>query len=80
LSSGLHTLPDKEYRYIIVTPNDKDIMIAHINQAKDLQATVLFDPGQQLGMFNKEELESIFVAIDYLICNDEEAEVITKLF
>lgn len=56
MASGLHTIPDQHYRYAIITPNDKAIMIAHTHAARNTGATVFFDPGQALGLFSKEDL------------------------
>ena len=80
MASGLLTIPDQKFDYAIVTPNDKAIMIAHVHATKQSGAIVFFDPGQALGLFTKEDLSDLFGHIDYLICNDEEAAVIAKLF
>ena len=80
MSSGLHTIPDQKFDYAIVTPNDKAIMVAHVYATKQSGALVFFDPGQALGLFTKEDLSDLFGHIDYLICNDEEASTIAKLF
>ena len=80
LSSGLRTIPHQKFEYAIITPNDKPIMISHLHAAKQSGATVFFDPGQQLGLFTKEDLVDAFVHTDYLICNDEEASTIARLF
>ena len=74
MASGLLTIPDQKFDYAIVTPNDKAIMVAHVYATKQSGALVFFDPGQALGLFTKEDLS------DYLICNDEEASTIAKLF
>ena len=80
MASGLHTIPHQKFDYAIVTPNDKAIMVAHVHATKQSGALVFFDPGQALGLFTKEDLSDLFGHIDYLICNDEEASTIAKLF
>lgn len=80
LWSGLHTIPDHQYQYAIIAPNDKPIMIAHVHAAKATWATVFFDPWQQLGLFSKEDLIWLQSSIDYLICNQSESEQIAQLF
>lgn len=80
MSSGLYTIPDQKFDYAIIAPDDKAIMISHTKLAKQSGALVFFDPGQALWLFTKEELSDIFHSLDYLICNDEEAATIAKLF
>ncbi len=80
MASGLLTIPDQKFDYAMITPNDKAIMIAHVHATKQSGAVVFFDPGQALGLFDKNDLSDLFRHIDYLICNDEEASTIAKLF
>lgn len=80
LWSGLLTIPDHQYQYAIIAPNDKPIMIAHVHAAKATWATVFFDPGQQLWLFSKQDLVELQSSIDYLICNQPESEQIASLF
>lgn len=48
MASGLQTIPEQAYRYAIITPNDKTLMLAHTHAAKKTGAVVFFDPGQAL--------------------------------
>ena len=80
MASGLHTIPDQHYRYAIITPNDKTIMIAHTHAVRQSWAIVFFDPGQALWLFSKEDLVWLVSSIDYLICNEPESESIARLF
>lgn len=80
MASWLQTIPDHPYRYAIITPNDKAIMIAHTHAARQTWAVVFFDPGQALWLFNKDDLVWLVPSIDYLICNEPESESIALLF
>lgn len=80
MASGLHTIPNEKFQYALITPNDKEIMISHVKLTKASGATVFFDPGQALGLFSKEDIHNLASYVDYLICNEEEALTICKLF
>jgi len=65
-------------RVAIIAPDGRDGMIKH---AADLAAQcvpVMFDPGQQLPMFNGEELRTFIGQATYLAANDYEFEMVME--
>lgn len=64
--------------YCIVAPNSKPAMMKFIQEAKEKHINCFFDPGQAMGLFNKEELISCCTSANYLICNEYEFDLLMK--
>jgi adenosine kinase len=62
--------------YCIVSPNNKDAMMKFLQEAHQKYIKTFFDPGQQLGMFSREELLQACSLADYLVCNGYEFELL----
>lgn len=62
----------------IIAPDGKDGMINHAKECSDLNIPFIFDPGQGLPMFNKEELLKFIDMATYITVNDYEANLLSK--
>jgi len=63
----------------IVSPDFKDRMIRFMELFKELNVPYIFDPGQQIGCFLKEDLEFAIKGSKILIGNDYEINLIQKI-
>lgn len=62
----------------LISPTNKNVMITHLRQAKQLGWTTIFDPGQQLPMFSPTELWQLIGATDVIIGNDYEIKLLEE--
>jgi len=60
----------------IIAPDGKDGMIQHAEECVNKNIPFLFDPGQGLPMFNKNELMSFIKQAHYIALNDYELQLI----
>ena len=60
----------------IIAPDGKEAMINHAKQLFDLKIPFVFDPGQGLPMFNKEELNTFISQATWVTVNDYEAKML----
>jgi adenosine kinase len=63
-------------RVAIIAPDGRDGMIKHARDCAEAGLPFIFDPGQQLPMFNGEELLTFIGQATYLACNDYEFEMV----
>jgi len=63
-------------RVAIIAPDGRDGMIKHARDCAEQGLPFIFDPGQQLPMFNGEELIAFIGQATYLACNDYEFEMV----
>ena len=67
---------EKENYLAIVSPNGKDAMHKFTNLLHKEKIDFIFDPGQGLPMFSKEELEDLIFKSKYLFLNEYEAKLL----
>jgi len=60
----------------IIAPDGKDGMIQHANECVENNIPFLFDPGQGLPMFNKDELMIFIGQAHYIALNDYELQLV----
>ena len=60
----------------IIAPDGKDGMIQHANECVENNIPFLFDPGQGLPMFNKDELMVFIDQANYIALNDYELQLV----
>ena len=60
----------------IVSPDGRDGMIEHAQQFADANIPFIFDPGQGLPMFGKEELDQFIDQATWIAVNDYEGEML----
>jgi len=62
----------------IISPDGRDGMIQHAREFHEAGIPFVFDPGQQLPMFNGKELEQFLELADYCTVNDYEAKLLCE--
>jgi len=60
----------------IVSPDGKQGMIEHAKQFSDAKIPFIFDPGQGMPMFNKDELLTFIEQANYITLNDYESQLL----
>ena len=63
---------------VIIAPDGKDGMIQHANECVEKNIPFLFDPGQGLPMFNKDELMVFIGQAHYIALNDYELQLVLE--
>ena len=79
--SGQQSVHDvtEEVAIGIVWPNNPLTMLQHLKECKERWIPVIFDPGQPLSAFNKEQLHTALTNATYLIVNEYELALLCKL-
>jgi len=62
----------------IVAPDGRDGMLAHAAQMHDAGIPFIFDPGQAMPLFNRDELRQFVAYADYLAVNDYEGQLLQE--
>jgi len=78
---GSHQNKIKEVKDVclaIIAPDGKDGMMNHAKECKALNIPFMFDPGQGLPMFNREELLKFIDDATYIAVNDYEATLLSE--
>ena len=63
----------------IIAPAGKEGMVKHAQECSKKNIPFIFDPGQGLPMFNKNELNTFINQATYIAVNDYEAELLMKI-
>lgn len=75
----LNSIPaDTQATLGIIAPDGRDAMWLHAQQFKDAGISFIFDPGQQLPVFNGEEHKQLIGMADYVAVNDYEAAMLSE--
>jgi adenosine kinase len=79
-ASHLNSIPDDdtEISIGIVAPDGKEGMILHAQEFSDLKIPFIFDPGQGMPMFNRDELLTFMQQATWAVFNDYESELMQK--
>ncbi len=78
-SSYLNKVGDAEgIKLGILAPDSRDGMLQHAEQFHDLGIPFIFDPGQQMSVFNGDELRHFIELADYVAVNDYEARILEE--
>lgn len=76
-SSHLRSVPDDEaIRVAIIAPDGRDGMLRHAEQLAERKIPFIFDPGQQLPMFDGPELKRLVDQARWVALNDYEAQML----
>jgi adenosine kinase len=73
--------PDEKTKGVsigIISPDGRDAMWAHAQQFKAAGIPFVFDPGQQLPVFNGDEHRQLIGMADYVSVNDYEGALLTE--
>ena len=71
--------PTDNIQMAIIAPDGKQSTIEHAEQLHELSIPIMYDPGQGLPMFNKDEIEKIIELSDWIILNEYEANLISEI-
>jgi adenosine kinase len=75
----LNVIPsDSGAKLGIIAPDGRDAMWQHAQQFKDAGISFIFDPGQQLPVFNGEEHKQLIDMADYVAVNDYEGAMLSE--
>lgn len=61
----------------IISPDGRDGMVQHINDCARLDIPFIFDPGQQLPTFSRDELRRFIELATYVAVNEYESEMLS---
>ena len=70
--------PRADAKLGIIAPDGRDAMWAHAHQFKAAGVPFIFDPGQQLPVFNGEEHRELIAIADYVAVNDYEGAMLSE--
>ncbi|MHA1230277.1 MAG: carbohydrate kinase family protein [Candidatus Helarchaeota archaeon] len=62
----------------INAPNPINAMISFHNQLNQIGIPEIFDPGQQIGQFSKEELQNLLNSVEFVIVNEHEFKLLQR--
>ena len=78
-SAHLAPVPSRhDIRVAIIAPDGRDAMLSHASQLAEAKIPFIFDPGQQLPMFNGQELMRFIEQATWLALNDYEAQMLCE--
>lgn len=78
-SAHLTQVPaDAGIRVAIIAPDGRDAMLQHAEQLANAKVPFIFDPGQQLPMFDGAELRRFVEQATWLAVNDYEAQMLCE--
>lgn len=63
---------------VLVSPTEKNVMIKHLREARELGIPAVFDPGQQIPAFTEIELKQMIGQANIVIGNDYEIKLIEE--
>jgi adenosine kinase len=73
-----HVTPQLDAKLAIIGPDGKEGMLQHARECAAHGVPFLFDPGQGLPMFSREELLEMVRLADYLAVNDYEGKLLEE--
>lgn len=71
-TKAMDILDQKEFSHAIISPNDTQAMIPHLQATKSKGIVTIFDPGQAVHFLTDEQLTQASTIADMLIVNDYE--------
>jgi adenosine kinase len=75
----LNTIPKGTQATLgIIAPDGRDAMWQHAQQFKEAGISFIFDPGQQLPVFNGQEHQQLISMSDYVAVNDYEGAMLSE--
>jgi len=66
----------EKYNLALISPTDKDVMVQHIKECKEMGVKAIFDPGQQITAFSEIELKKMISQAEFVIGNDYEIKLL----
>ncbi|MBC8056515.1 MAG: carbohydrate kinase family protein [Rhizobiales bacterium] len=78
-SAHLNVVPaESDIRVAIIAPDGREAMLQHAAQLAQAKIPFVFDPGQQLPMFDGAELRSFVAQASWVAVNDYEAQMLCE--
>jgi adenosine kinase len=78
-SAHLNEVPQgSDIRVAIIAPDGRDAMLQHAAQLAQAKIPFIFDPGQQLPMFDGAELKNFVAQASWLAVNDYEGQMLCE--
>lgn len=74
---NVNSLAD-DYKLVLISPTQKDVMIKHLKEAKAKGVETVFDPGQQITALSEQELQQAVSNSDFIIGNDYEIKLLLE--
>jgi len=69
-------LVKEKFSLALISPTDKEAMIQHLKECKEIGVKTIFDPGQQITAFNEIELKNMISQADFVVGNDYEIKLL----
>ncbi len=66
----------EKFDLAIIAPTDKDVMMHHMKECKEMGIKTVFDPGQQTPAFSGIELKKMISEAEFVIGNDYEIKLL----
>ena len=68
----------EKFDLAIISPTDKEVMMQHVKECKEMGVKVIFDPGQQMTAFSEIELKKMISQSEFVIGNDYEIKLLQE--
>ena len=78
--SHLNSIPNRnDIEIAIIAPDGKLGTIKHAEEIYDKNIPLIFDPGQGIVLFNKEEISNLVEMADYVVLNEYESTLLAEI-
>ena len=68
----------EKFSLALVSPTDKEVMMQHLKECKEMGVKAIFDPGQQITAFSEIELKKMISQAEFVIGNDYEIKLLQE--
>ncbi len=77
-SHGAHVRDVRNVAFGIVAPDNRNAMLQHAAEFKEMGVPFIFDPGQAMPLFNGEEFRDFIENATYVSVNDYESQLLSE--
>lgn len=77
-SHGAHVKDVRGVDFAIVAPDNRDAMLQHAREFKEMGVPFIFDPGQAMPLFNGAEFRDFIEQATYVSVNDYESQLLSE--
>ncbi|MEK7212838.1 MAG: carbohydrate kinase family protein [Patescibacteria group bacterium] len=68
----------EQFDLVLISPTAKEVMIKHLKEASELGKKAVFDPGQQITVFEEIELKKMISQSHFVVGNDYEIKLLQE--
>lgn len=68
----------EKFNLALISPTDKEVMMQHLKECKEMGVKAVFDPGQQMTAFSEIELKKMISQAEFVIGNDYEIKLLQE--